>query len=110
MKAKGKVKVAADVAENSNPLALNLFDPTWPEKRRLLLERLANTTPGDPLMVGLLAFIEQSLLVQLRRCENPAISEGEARAVCNSIGLLLGLRGDLEGVWKQALTKRVNQG
>lgn len=87
-------------------IAVELFNPRWGEQKRLWLERLANTPPGDPLMLGLLALLEQSVLVQIQRCEDPKVGEAEARAIVNSIGLLVGLRTDIEEAWKTQLSKK----
>lgn len=72
----------------------------------MLLDRLANTPPGDPLMTGLLGMIDRLLLQQIQRCESPQIADGEARAIVNSIGLLVGFRTDIEEQWRKQLNRR----
>ena len=92
------------------PTNVQLFDPGWPEKRRAFLERLGNTVETDPLMAGFLGLIDQEMLVQVQKCERPDLSDAEAHGICAALGLLKGLRGDLENKWKSERTKRAAAG
>ena len=96
-------------APSAPTLTVNLFDAAWPEKKRRLLERLANTPPGDPLLTGVLGLLEQAVLAQVQRCEDPKVDAAEARAIVNSIGLLIGLRLDIEQKWKAELTRKAQR-
>ena len=95
---------------NVQATPLQLFDPAWPEKRHLFLDRLANTMPNDALMNGVLGMIDQELLIQVQKCEARNVTETEAISLCGRIGLLVGLRADLQNKWKEQLAKRVNEG
>ena len=94
----------------SAPTPVRLFDPTWPEKRRAFLERLGNTPEGDATLAGVLALIEQEVLVQVQKCEKPGLTDAEAHSLCGRIGVLVGMRADLEQKWKSERAKRATAG
>ena len=94
--------------EGEKRMAIDLFDPSWPEKKRALLARLADVDERDPLFTGYLGLLDQSLLVQIQRCEDPKLTDVEARCICNSIGIIIGQRADLVRVHKQERTRKAN--
>ncbi len=101
-----------EVGDSCNsPLRTNvqLFDPSWPEKRRLFLDRLRNTPETDALMAGYLGLIDQEILVQIQKCERPGLSDAEAHGICAALGLLKGLRGDLQHQWNTARKKQADE-
>ena len=89
---------------------LKLFNPGWPETRRAFLDRLGSTPETDPTMNGMLGLLEQEILVQVQKCEQPGLSDAQAHSLCGRLGVLVGLRADLEMKWKQERTKRANAG
>src|SRR5689334_18103788 len=89
--------------------SVQLFDPNWPEKRQAFLERLRNTPETDALMSGFIGLLDQEILVQVQKCERPGLSDAEAHGICAALGLLKGLRGDLQHQWKTARQKQANE-
>jgi hypothetical protein len=97
-------------AERTNQTHVEIFDPAWPAKRQAMLERLANTPETDPTMVGILGLLDQEILIQVQKCETPSLSDAQAHSLCGRMGLLVGLRADLENTWHGARAKKANEG
>ena len=83
-----------------------LDDPAWPQKARALQERLANTPENDPLMAGILGLIEREIAIQMGNCERPGLTDAQAHSLTSRIGILVGLKRDLEQHWKEARAQK----
>ena len=88
---------------------IRLDSATWPAALKALRERLATTSPTDPLWRGVLELIEANIRTELEPLTAPGLDPDSISRQRGRVSMLVDLKAELERLYAEVQADRLNK-